>query len=323
MAALSEFSLIKTYFNQAAPEGYLGIGDDCALFGVQPGYQLAVSTDTLIEGRHFFSDVDPYQLGHKALAVNLSDLAAMGAKPTGCVLALALPSVQESWLQAFSAGFYDLAKQAHCPLIGGDTTRSHADIVLTVTVFGQVPMAQALRRDVARVGDDIWLTGTLGAPDLALRYLSQHLAHDPQRLASSRPLLEQPNPPIHFAPQLLGYAHAAIDISDGLLQDLGHILTASHCGAELDWERLPIHSALQGLSPELQQQCVLTGGDVFQLCFTAPAEHRAYLLELATQCSIQLSRIGHITHQQTGLVVYHQGKALDLPQRAGFDHFLL
>ncbi|MEZ2722204.1 thiamine-phosphate kinase [Paenalcaligenes hominis] len=322
MAALSEFSLIKTYFNQAAPEGYLGIGDDCAVFGVQPGYQLAVSTDILIEGRHFFSDVDPYQLGHKALAVNLSDLAAMGAKPIGCVLALALPSVQDNWLKAFSSGFYALAQQAQCPLLGGDTTRSQSEITLTVTVFGEVPITQALRRDVARVGDDIWLTGTLGAPDLALRYLNGTLALDAQRLAASRPLLEQPTPPIHFAPQLLGYAHAGIDISDGLLQDLGHVLTASHCGAQLDWGSLPMHEALQGLNPHLQQQCVLAGGDVFQLCFTAPAPYRAYFLELAAQCNIQLSRIGQVTTQQTGLVVYHQGQKLNLPQQAGFDHFL-
>lgn len=322
MAASSEFSLIKTYFNQAAPEGYLGIGDDCAVFGVQPGYQLAVSTDTLIEGRHFFSDVDPFQLGHKALAVNLSDLAAMGAKPTGCVLALSLPSVQDSWLKAFSSGFYALAQHAQCPLVGGDTTRSQSEITLTVTVFGEVPITQALRRDVARVGDDIWLTGTLGAPDLALRYLNHTLALDAQRLAASRPFLEQPTPPIHFAPQLLGYAHAGIDISDGLLQDLGHVLTASHCGAQLDWGSLPMHEALKGLTPDLQQQCVLAGGDVFQLCFTAPTQHRAYLLELAAQCTIQLSRIGQITPQHTGLVVYHQGQKLSLPQQAGFDHFL-
>lgn len=323
MAALSEFSLIQTYFNQAAPEGYLGVGDDCAVFPVQPGYQLAVSTDTLIEGRHFFSDTDPYQLGHKALAVNLSDLTAMGARPKGCVLALAVPTVNDSWLEAFSSGLYALAQQAHCPLIGGDTTRSLSGITLTMTVFGEVPITQALRRDLARAGDDIWLTGTLGAPDLALQYLSGELALDAKRLRETRGALEKPQPPYEFAPLLLGHAHAAIDISDGLLQDIGHILQASHCGAHLYWARLPVHDSLIGLSEQQQAKSVLTGGDVFQLCFTAPASERVYLTELAAQHALQLSCIGQVV-QQSGLIVLDQHhKPMALPQHLGFDHFSL
>ncbi len=323
MAALNEFSLIKTYFNQAAPEGYLGVGDDCAVFAVRPGYQLAVSTDTLIEGRHFFSDTDPFQLGHKALAVNLSDLAAMGAQPKGCVLALAVPAIDDAWLQSFSAGFYALANQAQCPLIGGDTTRSSTDIMFTVTVFGEVPITQALRRDLARVDDDIWLTGTLGAPDLALQYLAGQMPLDADRLSASRPLLEKPQPPFAFAPHLLGHAHAGIDISDGLLQDLSHILQASHCGAQLQWSQLPVHSSLLGLEQQQQLQSVLAGGDVFQLCFTAPKSERSYLLELAALHSVQLTRIGTIT-QATGLEVLDaQQHPLPLPAHLGFDHFTL
>lgn len=323
MAAMSEFSLIQTYFNQAAPPGYLGIGDDCAVFSVQPGYQLAVSTDTLIEGRHFFAETDPYQLGHKTLAVSLSDLAAMGARPKGCVLALAVPTVNHQWLQAFSSGLQALAQQAQCPLIGGDTTRSLSGISLTLTVFGEVPITQALRRDLARIDDDVWLTGTLGAPDLALQYLSGQLPLDAKRLHDSRRLLENPQPPYEFAPSLLGHAHAAIDISDGLLQDLGHILHASHCGAHIYWSQLPMHDSLVGLNAQQQTQSVLTGGDVFQLCFTAPAAKRVYLTELAAQHSLQLSRIGKIV-SQSGLTVFDQHhQPLALPQHFGFDHFSL
>lgn len=323
MAALNEFSLIQTYFNQAAPEGYLGVGDDCAVFAVRPGYQLAVSTDTLIEGRHFFADTDPYQLGHKALAVNLSDLAAMGAQPKGCVLALAVPAINQPWLQQFSAGFYALAQQANCPLIGGDTTRSRSELIFTVTVFGEVPLTQALRRDLAQVGDDIWVTGTLGAPDLALGYLSGQWPLDSQRLAQTRSLLEAPQPPVHFAPHLLGHTHAAIDISDGLLQDLSHILQASRCGAQLEWSQLPMHPALQGIHTTQQLKSVLTGGDVFQLCFTAPASERAYLLKLAAQQGVTLSRVGHITETSDLVVLDADHQPLTLPSQKGFDHFSL
>lgn len=321
MAALNEFDLIKTYFTQPAPDGYLGVGDDCALFTVQPGHQLAVSTDTLIQGQHFFADVDPYTLGHKTLAVNLSDLTAMGARPIGCVLALAVPHVDQQWLQAFSAGFYQLANAAACPLIGGDTTRHPDRTVLTVTVFGEVPAAKALRRSAARPDDDLWLTGSLGAPDLALSYLLAHKPIDHNRLAQSRVLLEQPLPPYLFAPSLLGHAHAAIDISDGLLQDVGHLLTASGCGAMIQWSALPIHPALAGLSLAEQQQHVLTGGDVFQLCFSAPAHERAYLQQQAQQHGIALHRIGQLTAAPELVVYDAQGQPLPLPQQRGFDHF--
>lgn len=321
MSALNEFGLIQRFFNQTAPEGYIGVGDDCAVFAVRPGFQLAVSTDTLIEGRHFFPDVDPQLLGHKALAVNLSDLAAMGAKPTGCVLALAVPAVDEPWLNDFSQGFLALAQESGCPLIGGDTTRNPHGIVLTVTVFGEVPVAHALRRDRAQPQDDIWITGSLGAPDLALRYLSGSLAMDAVRLAQSRALLEQPQPPNSFAPALLEHAHAAIDISDGLLQDLSHILQASSCGATLQWDGLPVHSALDGLEPSLVESAVLTGGDVFQLCFTAPTAQRAYLLDQAAKHGIFLSRIGQVTEGSGIRVLDKNNHPLDLPAQGGFDHF--
>ena len=318
----SEFDLIQRYFNQTPPDGYLGVGDDCAMFALQPGYQLAVSTDTLIQGRHFFSDADPRLIGHKLLAVNLSDLAAMGAQPKGCLLALSLPHIADSWLKAFAQGLLDLAAQANCPLIGGDTTRSQHEIVLGLTVLGQVPMATALRRDVARVGDDIWLTGYLGAPRLALAYLTAELPMDTERLAQARLLLEQPQPPFAFAPHLVGHAHAGIDISDGLLQDLQHVLKASHCGADIYWDALPMHPSLFGLEQTLQQAYVLTGGDEYQLCFTANPQKRVFLQQLATTQGVHLTRIGRVHDQPTLQVLDAQQQAIRLPQQAGFDHFL-
>lgn len=321
MSALNEFGVIHAFFNQPAPEGYIGVGDDCAVFPVRPGFQLAVSTDTLIEGQHFFSNTDPTALGHKALAVSLSDLTAMGALPTGCVLALALPTVNEDWLAKFSTGFRELGQQANCPLIGGDTTRNPNGVIITVTVFGEVPIAHALRRDRAQLNDDIWLTGTLGGPSLALGYLSGDLPLDSDRLTHSRTLLERPQPPTVFAPSLLEHAHAAIDISDGLLQDLTHILKASHCGATLQWSSLPIHSSLNDLDTPLIQSLVLTGGDVYQLCFTAPPEHRSTLLALAGQHEVHLSRIGSITEDSQLIVLNENNQPMPLPAQGGFDHF--
>src|SRR5699024_5931174 len=198
-----------------ASEGVIGVGDDCGIFSVRPGFQLAVSTDTLIQGQHFFADTDPERLGHKALAVNLSDLAAVGAVPRACLLALALPTPDQQWLKSFSRGFHALAEATDCPLIGGDTTKNPSGVMMTVTVLGEVPVAQALLRNRARPEDDIWVTGHLGAPFLALQMISGHWPSEQQVLALARPRLEQPQPPVLWATELPGQAHAAIDISDG------------------------------------------------------------------------------------------------------------
>lgn len=298
----------------------LGVGDDCALFSVTPGMQLATSTDLLIEGRHFFSDVAPFALGHKALAVNLSDLAAMGARPLACLLGISLPQVDHDWLQAFSQGFHQLSAQAACPLVGGDTTRSNDGIVISVTVMGEVAGDQALRRSAAQAGDDIWLTGTLGAPDIALRLLQKRLPADAALLAAVRPSLEQPSPPWAFAQRLVGVAHAALDISDGLTQDLGHILAASRCGAELEYHRLPVASCLDGLDDLLMRQAILNGGDVYQLCFTAPQKQRQHIKELAQQTKVQVTRVGRITTDSGLRILDPQGQAMALPA-GGYDHF--
>lgn len=315
-----EFDLIARHFAHPAPESFLGVGDDCALMPVQAGMQVATSTDLLLEGRHFLPGTDPYALGHKALAVNLSDLAAMGARPLGCLLGLGLPSLDDAWLSEFAKGFRELAQSANCPLLGGDTTRSLNGITLSVTVFGQVAPVHALRRNAARPDDDIWLTGTLGAPDIALRLLTGALPMQADLLNATRAALERPDPPVAFAPLLAGIAHAALDISDGLLQDLGHILSASRCGAQLWYDALPVHPALSDLPENLLQEAVLGGGDVYQLCFTAAPESREAIANLAEGAGVQLSRIGRITPREALTVLDHQGRPLS-PTVSGFDHF--
>ena len=321
VALTNEFDLIARYFSRPAPATYLGVGDDCALMPSVPGMQLATSTDLLIEGRHFFSDAEPRSLGHKALAVNLSDLAAMGATPAACLLGLSLPELRPDWLEAFADGFYALADAAGCPLVGGDTTRSPAGIVISVTVLGHVPAGKALRRDAARQGDDIWVSGSLGAADIALRLLTGELPPDPALLAATRAALEHPEPPLALGAALAGVAHAALDISDGLLQDLGHILQASACGARLEYPALPVAAALAALPAAQQLRAVLGGGDVYQLCFTAAAARREQVLALARSCGTRVSRVGRITARQDGLQVLDAaGRPLDaLP--SGFDHF--
>lgn len=317
----SEFDLIARYFTRPAPDGVLGVGDDCALFPVPPGQQVATSTDLLIEGRHFFPDVDPQALGHKALAVNLSDLAAMGARPIGCLLGLALPGVDETWLAAFARGFQALADTHACPLIGGDTTRAPQGLLaISVTVFGAVAPGQALRRAAAQPGDDIWVSGELGAADIAYRLLDRQLPADPLRLAATRAALERPRPRVELGLALAGLARAGIDISDGLLQDLGHILAASGVAAELRYDALPVAAALAGLPSEAVRRAVLGGGDVYELCFTADPAHRQAIAQAARDAGAPVSRIGRIQAGQGLRVLDADGAPLgDLP--GGFDHF--
>ncbi|MFY0478279.1 thiamine-phosphate kinase [Achromobacter marplatensis] len=316
----SEFDLIARYFTRTAPAGMLGVGDDCALFPVPPGEQVATSTDLLLVGRHFFPDVDPRALGHKALAVNLSDLAAMGARPIGCVLGLALPRLDEPWLAAFADGFHALAAAHGCPLIGGDTTRSAHDLAISVTVFGAVPAGQALRRDGAQAGDDIWVSGELGAADVAYRLLDGQYPVDTALLAATRGALEWPQPQVALGLALRGVAHAAIDLSDGLLQDLGHILAASRVGASVEFGRMPVAAALAAMDAAPLQRAVLGGGDVYQLCFTAPAAKRDAVQAAGLAANARVTRIGQ-TLAQPGLTVLDgQGQPMTaLP--AGFDHF--
>lgn len=318
----SEFALIRRHFTRPAPDGVLGVGDDCALLPPSAGH-LAISTDLLVEGVHFFPDVDPAALGHKALAVNLSDLAAMGATPRAFTLAIALPRVDHVWLDAFARGLFALADTHGCPLIGGDTTRSPQGVAINITIFGEVPAPLALRRDGASAGDDIWVSGTLGDADVALRLLLADGSvedADGSLLVATRPALEWPQPRVALGLAVRGTASAALDISDGLAQDLGHILAASNVGAELRIADLPLSPALAALPSEVARRSALSGGDVYELCFCAPPAARDAIAALSEQLSLPLTRVGRIRAGSGLQVLDEQGRVLPMVA-GGFDHF--
>jgi thiamine-monophosphate kinase len=329
MAGPGEFELIRRYFERPATPGRapLGIGDDCALIAAGDEGVLAVSTDMLVAGRHFFDDVEPEALGHKALAVNLSDLAAMGARPLGFTLALALPGSDESWIGAFARGLFALADAHGCELVGGDTTRGPLNLCLTV--FGSVPPALALRRDRARVGDDLWVSGTLGAAAWALACRLQAGAWPVTggaALARARERLERPAPRVALGLALRGVAHAAIDLSDGLAGDIGHVLERSSAaagvtlGADLEAAALPVDSALDGLPEARRLELALAGGDDYELLFAAPASARDEVLVAGTRVGLTLSRIGRI-EADAGLRLHDPlGRPIAFNARS-FDHF--
>ena len=260
---MGEFDLITRYFTRPAKRAVLGVGDDCALWQVQPGMQLAVSSDMLVEGRHFLSTVPPKRLGHKALAVNLSYLAASGAKPLAFTLALALPRVDETWLQGFSAGLLALADQHDCELVGGDTT--HGPLNICITVMGEVPPGDALLRQGAQVGDDIYISGSVGDARMALEVMRGQLSLTAADFDSCRLRMEQPEPRVALGFALRGVANACIDVSDGLAGYLGHVLKASQVGAVLttDWlqDSAAISSAMQSLPFAKRLDMALAGGD--------------------------------------------------------------
>ena len=273
---MGEFELIARYFDRPARRAALGVGDDCALLQPGAGMQLAVSSDMLVEGRHFLSSVDPARLGHKALAVNLSDLAACAAQPLAFTLALALPQAEATWLESFASGLLALADLHGCELVGGDTTRGPLNIC--ITVFGEVPTGQALLRSGARDGDDIYVSGTLGDARLALEAFRGTIALPADVFEQARRRMEQPTPRVALGLALRGIASAAIDISDGLLGDLGHVLRSSGVGASIDTavalELLAARAPGPGqwTHPDAQRQLgwVLAGGDDYELAFTAP-----------------------------------------------------
>ena len=320
MKALSEFELIDRFFRRPPRRALLGVGDDAALIAPQRGHELAVAVDMLVAGRHFFADVEPEALGHKTLAVNLSDMAAMGATPRWALLAGALPEADPAWLAAFARGFFALADAFEVDLIGGDTTRGPLN--LCVTILGEVPAGQALLRKGARPGEAIYVSGELGNAALALAHHRGRIALAADDLARCDAALLRPMPRVALGEQLRGQASAAIDISDGLVGDLDHILEASGVGATIEIARLPRSSALEhvlaGGERALALDCLLAGGDDYELCFTAPAD--ADLEPLAQQLDLRLTRIGTI-ERRAGLVVHDEhGRALEkLP--AAFDHF--
>lgn len=316
---MTEFDLIRRYFTRATPSALLGVGDDAALLKVSEDYVLAVSTDMLVSGTHFFPDADPFLLGHKTLAVNLSDMAAMGATPRWATLAIALPGADEMWLEKFSAGFFALAQQYGVELVGGDTTRGPLN--LCVTIFGEVPAQQALRRSGAQLGDEVWVSGTLGDAALALAHLQGRIMLSAAEYTACAPALHQPQPRVALGLALRGIANSAIDISDGLLADLGHILDASRLAARLDFSALPISSVLRGhLQQPLGKQCALSGGDDYELCFTAPDARHAELLGIAARLKLPLTCIGRIVAGLGCLVHDAAGDPLNV-EANGYDHF--
>ena len=338
---MSEFELIRRYFTRAAPGAVLGVGDDAALLRIGSGLELAISTDMLVCGTHFFPDADPFLLGYKTLAVNLSDMAAMGAQPRWALLSIALPEADDIWLKKFSDGFFTLAAQHGVELIGGDTTRGPLN--LCATIMGEVPQGKALRRDGAKAGDDIWVSGALGDAALALAHLQGHIQLIADDFAACATALHQPVPRVALGLALRGVAHSAIDVSDGLLADLGHILKCSNVGAEISFDALPVSSVLReyktppgpplsgegaGFSPdkgglrgvELLQHCTLSGGDDYELCFTAPVAHRNTVGNLSRQMNLPLTRIGSIVAGSGCTVRAADGSIINIHE-SGYDHF--
>jgi len=316
--ALGEFELIERYFTRPAQRAVLGIGDDCALLANHPGMQWCVSSDMLVEGRHFLSTVAPQRLGHKALAVNLSDLAACGAEPLAFTLALALPRADETFLQGFAKGLWALADRHGIELVGGDTTAGPLNIC--ITVIGQVPAGQALLRSGARAGDELWVSGTLGDARAALECFRGTLDLDGDAFEHLRRAMECPEPRVSLGQRLRGVAGSAIDVSDGLLGDLGHILRRSGVGARLDVDALPRSAALAGLPPAMQHECLLHGGDDYELLFSAaPARHEA-VLAAARDTGVPVTCIGRIEPDAALVVTDGAGRPLDV-RPGGFDHF--
>jgi len=318
---MGEFELIERFFKRAARQADVGIGDDCAIWTPKPGHQLAISADMLVEGRHFLSTVNPGDLGHKALAVNLSDLAACGATPRAFLLSLSLPRVDEDWLSGFSDGLFALADAHSCELIGGDTTQGPLNV--SITVMGEVPAHQAILRSGAQAGDDVYVSGHLGDARLALEAFRGTVSLPQSVFELARSRMERPQPRTALGVSLRGMASAMADISDGLLGDLGHILKASRVGAEIDI------AAIQNLMlsrdgwpcpHDLLHRCVLSGGDDYELVFTCHPDNRQRLLALSEACSTPVTRIGRITADPRLLLLSEDGAVL--PNTfTSFDHF--
>lgn len=320
--SLGEFELIARYFDRPTRRAAVGPGDDCAVLALAPGMQLAVSCDMLVEGRHFLSTVEPARLGHKALAVNLSDLAACGARPLACTLALAMPRAEAEWLDGFSAGLHALAQEHGCELVGGDTTAGPLNIC--ITVFGEVPAGGALLRGGARAGDTVWVShapdGGLGDARLALEAFRGRVTLSGDAFERVRRAMEQPQPRVALGLALRGVASAAIDVSDGLLGDLSHLLRRSNVGATLEADALPRSADLAAQPVALQRLCGLSGGDDYELVFTAPADAEARVQAAASAARVAVRRIGRIEAAGGLRIVDAQGHRLD-GIWGSFDHF--
>jgi thiamine-monophosphate kinase len=330
---IGEFDLIQRFFKTGADAMHpqlaigLGIGDDCALIHPATDEEMAITTDMLVEGRHFLVGANPELLGSKALAVNLSDLAAMGATPLGFTLALALPSADQKWLEAFSKGLFSMASQYSCSLIGGDTTSG--PLTISITAFGSLPTGKAIRRSGAKPGDDIWVSGTLGDARLALAALRHEISLSDTDLKQIEHRMHQPTPRIELGIQLRDIASAALDVSDGLLGDLKHILKQSQVDAQILIDRLPKSEILLKQSIATQNQFAACGGDDYELCFTAASHQRDVITRIGQSLHLALTHIGQITAMKNAEVTIElfstDGNRLSdaetKPLLKSFDHF--
>jgi thiamine-monophosphate kinase len=321
---MGEFDLIKRFFTRDAvlapqPGVAVGIGDDCAVLAPTPGMQWLVSTDMLVEGRHFLSTVAPERLGHKSLAVNLSDLAACGATPRAFTLALAMPRVDEVFLEGFARGLFALADAHGIALVGGDTTAGPLNI--SITVMGEAPAGTALLRSGGQAGDDLYVSGLLGDARLALQvFRGTHKLETGAEFEQARLAMECPAPRVALGQALRGIAHSAIDVSDGFAGDLGHILSRSGLGATVRADELP-RSALLARQPlALQRLCTLTGGDDYELIFSAPVQARAAVQAAAAASATPVMRVGQLD-AAPGLRLLDRGGQLLREDLASFDHF--
>ena len=322
-AISSEFELIERYFKRSPRGAVVGVGDDAAIVASEPGMQLLMSTDMLVAGTHFFADTDAEALGWKTLAVNVSDLAAMGATPRWALLAMALPTmentVDEAWIAAFARGFFACADAYDVELIGGDTTRGPLNFC--VTILGEAPEGQALLRSGARAGDDVWISGAPGRAALGLAHLRGDCRLEESWRGACLDALLRPQPRVRLGLNLRGVASAAIDVSDGLLADLGHILKASDVGADIECDRLPA-LAVEGADAALLRDCVLAGGDDYELAFTAPTAQRAAIEALAASLPLALTRIGRVVApREERLRLLDSSGAAMAVARTGYDHF--
>ena len=317
---MSEFNLIKEYFTRPSKNADLGVGDDAALVSVSPGHQLAISTDMSVAGTHFFNDCPPYFIGWKSLAVNISDMAAMGASPKWATLAIAIPDTDKAWLSEFSSGFFACADAFNVSLIGGDTTRGPLNI--SVQIMGEVPNGQAVRRDGAKSGDEIWVSGSLGGAALAVHKIQKNTldAKKPSDQSLVKKL-QHPQPRINLGLALRGIAHSAIDLSDGLIADLSHILESSQLGATIGWSKIPhFDSDPESLSVETIQTFALTGGDDYELCFTAPSNRRSDIINIGKSLNIPLSQVGIIKAIEGLIVLDDKNNPISI-KGTGYDHF--
>jgi len=322
---MSEFDLIKQYFTKTTQHTNLGIGDDAALISISAGCELAISTDMLVAGTHFFSDAAPYQLGWKSLAVNLSDMAAMGANPKWATLSIALPESNADWLAEFSKGFFACANAFNVDLIGGDTTRG--PLTISVQIMGEVPNSLAIKRCGAQIDDDIWVSNQLGSAAFALAHLlgTQSIPNDSQ--TEYMLALHTPQPRVALGIALRNIATSAIDISDGLLSEVGHIVKASktqrnitEMGAVINLDHIPTTPYIQkNLNQPAFQKFVLAGGDDYELCFTAPCKQISALEALSNKLDLKLTKIGKIT-AKNGINVLNQQQRIHL-EASGYNHF--